>query len=139
MKKNFIVNLIRVLLSIGLINSAWAIDPEELKTLLNPEPKQQTENAPPPPSAPTGKASIELENNENSRIVIDYRKEAAKTEAEKEVEEQKQREKTKKFKAFYKKPDKCYDPDTSQTRIDCANEYIRAKAKFEDLYKQGKI
>jgi hypothetical protein len=131
-----VANITLILLSV-VINPVMAIESEDLKSLIGSELTQQKQ--PPPPLVPKGKASIELENNEGSRLVIDYSKEAAKTDAERAMDEQKQREKKIKFKAYYKKPEICYDPESAYIRIECANEYIRAKARFEDLYNKGKI
>lgn len=50
-----------------------------------------------------------------------------------------QRIKESKWKAYYKKPDFCSPPPTHQLRVECGNLYIRARAKFDDLYSKGKI
>lgn len=50
-----------------------------------------------------------------------------------------QRIKESKWRAFYKKPDNCSPPPTHQIRVECGNLYIRARAKFDDLYSKGKI
>lgn len=55
--------------------------------------------------------------------------------------EQKEAQKIKdeKFKAYYHKSKKCLSPGDNEIRVACGNEYIRAKARFEELYRQGKI
>ncbi len=54
-------------------------------------------------------------------------------------QKEEQKIKDEKFKSFYHKSQKCLSPSDNETRIACGNEYIRAKARFEELYKQGKI
>jgi uncharacterized membrane protein YfhO len=56
---------------------------------------------------------------------------------EQQLEEQKK--KAEKFKAYYQKSEKCLSPIDHDTRVACGNEHIRAKAKFEELYQQGKL
>jgi|GEM_PF-3548910 hypothetical protein len=50
-----------------------------------------------------------------------------------------QRDKAAKFQAYYQKPERCASPSTHEMRIQCGNEYMRAKAKFEELWQQGKF
>jgi hypothetical protein len=38
-----------------------------------------------------------------------------------------------------KRPAHCADPATSQVMVECANEHIRAKRRFEELYAAGKL
>jgi len=47
--------------------------------------------------------------------------------------------KEKKWKAFYNKPDYCNSPATNQIRVECGNLYMRARAKFDDLYNSGRF
>lgn len=54
-------------------------------------------------------------------------------------EQQKLQEKNLKFKAYYQKPEKCLSPANQDIRVQCVNEYMRAKAKFEEQYQQGKL
>jgi hypothetical protein len=54
-------------------------------------------------------------------------------------EQQEQKDKDDRFKAYYQKSEKCLSPSDPQTRVECGNQYIRAKAKFEEIYKQGKF
>jgi len=51
-----------------------------------------------------------------------------------ELAEKKQ--KYEKFKSYYKKPEQCDPPLTSQMRVQCANEYMRAREKFDELYRR---
>jgi hypothetical protein len=44
-----------------------------------------------------------------------------------------------KFKSYYHKPEKCDSPSTQEIRVACVNENMRARAKFEVLYSEGKI
>ncbi len=87
----------------------------------------------------TGKATIELEDNDSSRLEVDQRQEFFKNDFDKNKDEAEQRLKKKKFKSFYKKPNECLPPKNNSVRIYCVNEYIRKKAEFEELYKLGKI
>jgi hypothetical protein len=48
-------------------------------------------------------------------------------------------EKNAKYKAYYHKPERCDPPSTHEIRVACVNENMRAKAKFEELYQQGKL
>lgn len=86
-----------------------------------------------------GKGSIELEANDSSRLVIDEEKDFYKSGEEKEEAEEQKRYKKKKFKAFYPKPKECQEPESQAIKMKCANEFIKEKAKFEELYMQGKI
>lgn len=54
-----------------------------------------------------------------------------------QLEEQKK--KAEQFKAYYQKSEQCLSPIDHDTRVACGNEHIRAKAKFEALYQQGKL
>jgi len=54
-------------------------------------------------------------------------------------QKEEQQQKDARFKAFYQKSEKCLSPSDHEVRVECGNEYIRAKAKFEELYKQGKF
>lgn len=44
-----------------------------------------------------------------------------------------------KFKTFYKKPEECYGNMTENMKNGCIHDYIEAKAKFETLYRDGKL
>jgi len=44
-----------------------------------------------------------------------------------------------KFKAFYKKPEECFGNMTKNMKNGCVHAYIEAKAKFETLYRDGKL
>jgi hypothetical protein len=54
-------------------------------------------------------------------------------------QQEEQKKKAEKFQAFFQKSEKCLSPSDHEARVACGNEYIRAKAKFEDLYQQGKL
>ncbi len=44
------------------------------------------------------------------------------------------------FKEFYKKPDKCQSPNENhELLVACGNEYIRARDKFEEAWRQGEF
>jgi hypothetical protein len=45
------------------------------------------------------------------------------------------------FKNWYKKPQECSSPNDygHANLIKCGNDHIRARAKFDDLYRQGKL
>lgn len=132
MRKIFLLTLV------FFANPVFALSEEEiLKAIVGTAISPAAPKAINPPKG--GKARVELENNENFKIERDYAQDAQKSAGEKAKEEAQQYEKEKQFKAFYKKDKKCYEPAYSQVRIECANEYMRAKAKFEALYKQGKI
>jgi hypothetical protein len=49
-----------------------------------------------------------------------------------------QQDKAKKFQAYYKKPEHCISPSTHELRVQCGNDYMRAKIKFEQQYQQEK-
>jgi hypothetical protein len=63
----------------------------------------------------------------------------ASTEQATAVNAAEQRQKEARFRAYYQKSERCLSPGDPETRVACGNEYIRAKAKFEELYKQGKF
>lgn len=50
-----------------------------------------------------------------------------------------QKNKTIKFRAYYQKPEKCNSPSSQEMRVQCGNDYMRARVKFEELYRQGKL
>jgi hypothetical protein len=50
-----------------------------------------------------------------------------------------QKVKEARFRDYYHKSEQCLSPSDQETRVACGNEYIRAKAKFEEIYKQGKF
>ena len=50
-----------------------------------------------------------------------------------------QKDKAIKFQAYYQKPERCVSPSTNEIRVQCGNEYMRAKTKFEEHYQQGKL
>ena len=54
-------------------------------------------------------------------------------------QQEKLQQKAAKFRDYYQKPEKCLSPATKEIRVQCANEYMRAKAKFEQLYQQDKL
>jgi hypothetical protein len=87
----------------------------------------------------TGKASVELEDNDSSRLELDQQEEFFRSEADTDRVVDEKRQKKKKFKSFYKKPEQCLPPKNNDIRISCVNEYIRKKAEFEELYRLGKI
>jgi hypothetical protein len=60
-------------------------------------------------------------------------------EAQKQPVTPQQQDKEDRFESFYHKSEKCISPADNETRVACGNEYIRAKTRFEELYKQGKI
>lgn len=75
------------------------------------------------------KAEADLQRKqieENNRLAFIQRQEA-------------QRIKESKWKAYYKKPDFCSPPPTHQLRVECGNLYMRARAKFDELYSNGRI
>jgi hypothetical protein len=45
------------------------------------------------------------------------------------------------FKNWYKKPQECNSPNDygHANLVKCGNEYVRARAKFDELYRQGKL
>lgn len=56
------------------------------------------------------------------------------------AEEEDHRQMEIKFKAFYKKPDKCQSPNQDHDLlVACGNEYIRARDKFEKSWQQEKL
>jgi hypothetical protein len=56
------------------------------------------------------------------------------------AEEEDQRQMGIKFKASYKKSDKCLSPNQDHDLlVACGNEYIRARDKFEKLWQQGEF
>lgn len=38
------------------------------------------------------------------------------------------------FKAFYTKPERCIDPIDSSTKMECINEHVRARKRFNEIY-----
>jgi hypothetical protein len=104
---------------------------DELLTKAGAIPENNTSEptkpvTPPPTAQPTTPpiAEIRLAGKNTPTATID-------------ADEQKVKEV--RFKAYYQKSEKCLSPSDPQTRVECGNEYIRAKAKFEEIYKQGKF
>lgn len=69
-----------------------------------------------------------------TQTTLEARQQAITTQQKEE-----QQQKDARFRAYYQKPEKCLSPSDNETRVTCGNEYIRAKAKFEELYQQGKF
>lgn len=66
--------------------------------------------------------------------IINQRKQESITNARREAEIRKvveTEQKLERFKAQYKKPEKCYNVTDNETRVFCANDYIRARKAFE--------
>lgn len=55
--------------------------------------------------------------------------------------QEEKRKKDEAFKNWYHKPAQCVSPNDHghAVFVTCGNEYARARAKFEELYKQGKL
>lgn len=53
------------------------------------------------------------------------------------LDEQIRRERA--WQKFYKRPAKCDENPNSETMMQCANEHIRAKRQFDELYAAGKL
>jgi hypothetical protein len=87
-----------------------------------------------PPVSKTPIATIKIhDKNTAKEITIETQ---GMLEAQQQEEQKKKGEK---FKAYYQKSEKCLSPIDHDTRVACGNEHIRAKAKFEELYQQGKL
>ncbi len=69
-----------------------------------------------------------------TQTTLEARQQAITTQQKEE-----QQQKDARFRAYYQKSEKCLSPTDNETRVTCGNEYIRAKAKFEELYQQGKF
>ncbi len=68
-----------------------------------------------------------------TQTTLEARQQAITTQQKEE-----QQQKDARFRAYYQKSEKCLSPSDNETRVACGNEYIRAKAKFEELYQQEK-
>ena len=69
-----------------------------------------------------------------TQTTLEARQQAITTQQKEE-----QQQKDARFRAYYQKSEKCLSPSDNETRVACGNEYIRAKAKFEELYQQEKF
>lgn len=98
-------------------------------------PLQQPE----PSSKKPAIAEIKIYDKQTNKEIIVDSPNLLETEQKKlSVKQQAQlQQKAEKFRAFYQKPEKCVAPATQELRVQCANDYMRAKAKFEALYQQG--
>ena len=107
-----------------LAKSAAIPSPENITPATISEP-QATEQQITPPPKPVAEIRLAGKN--------------ASTEQASAPDATEQRQKEAKFRAYYQKSERCLSPGDPETRVACGNEYIRAKAKFEELYKQGKF
>jgi hypothetical protein len=113
-------------------------------TVASPLAKQITDNVVDPlnKSTTTPKppiATIKIYDKKNGKeIIIETPTQLA---AQGQSITTQQKDKDDKFKAYYKKSEKCQSlhNDDHEALVACGNEYIRAKAKFEELYQQEKL
>jgi len=94
-----------------------------------------------PPASKTPIATIKIHDKNTAKgITIETQ---GMLEAQQQTitpqQQEEQKKKAEKFKAYYQKSEKCLSPIDHDTRVACGNEHIRAKAKFEELYQQGKL
>lgn len=75
-------------------------------------------------------SSLAIKSSQSQLIATDNKSEQLFTQ---------EMEKKAKYKAYYHKPERCDPPSTHEIRVACVNENMRAKAKFEELYQQGKL
>ncbi|WP_331817637.1 hypothetical protein [Methylobacter sp. Wu1] len=64
--------------------------------------------------------------------LINQKKQEAIARAIRETEIREAEQEKARFKAQYRKPEKCYNVQDNETRVDCANDYIRARKAFEN-------
>lgn len=74
--------------------------------------------------------AIKLEQVEQQRQALDQARRAAQSEAARREEA---------WQKFYRKPATCDEARGGVWSVDCANEYIRATARFAELYDAGKL
>ncbi len=92
---------------------------------VEPTTPQQISETPIPPAETKTIAEVKV----NGQSIIS----GSLTEAE-------EQQKAAKFKEFYQKSEKCVSPNEHHALlVACGNEHIRAKAKFEELWQQGKF
>lgn len=100
---------------------------------------------------PSGTPVIQLQNHapnfielttrliDGKPLVTSETKTAISVPSQQIFSEQEAQKKAIKYKAYYHKPERCDPPSTHEIRVACVNENMRAKAKFEELYQQGKL
>jgi hypothetical protein len=71
---------------------------------------------------------------EKARIEVEKEQQLEVIRLAKKAEEAEKAKREAAFKRFYQKPEHCYEPENHKIRVECANEYIRARRKFEDNY-----
>lgn len=80
---------------------------------------------------------------ERARLDLDKRAEALAEQRAAEVSKQRAQQEAARREAawqkFYRKPAACDDQRGGAWTVDCANEFMRAKKKFDDLYDEGKL
>lgn len=108
-------------------------------TTLAPLNAAQVDNAPPKNKSPIAIVKI-YDKKTAKEITIETQ---SMLEAQQQLitpqQQEEQKNKTEKFKAYYHKPEKCLSPSNQEIRVACGNEYMRAKATFEELWQQGKF
>lgn len=105
-----------------------------------PTAENKTENTKPASNKPPI-ATIKFYDKKTAKETIIDSSKLLEAEQQKmsSEEQQKLQEKNLKFKAYYQKPEKCLSPANQDIRVQCVNEYMRAKAKFEEHYQEGKL
>lgn len=80
-----------------------------------------------------------------ARVQADTARRQQAANQQRAVEQQKQQAEAEKerrelaWTRFYRKPPACDESKGGAWTVDCANDYIRAKARFADLYDAGKL
>lgn len=81
-------------------------------------------------SNPKSHANLQQDNAALIRHAELMAEQKAKQQAEKDKKE-------KAFKAFYTKPERCIDPIDSSTKMECINEHVRARKRFNEIYAEN--
>lgn len=80
------------------------------------------------------RARQEAQDRREAAAALQRQQEQAKRDDMAEVERREQA-----WARFYKRPAHCADPPTGLAMVECANQHIRAKRQFDELYSAGKL
>ncbi len=70
---------------------------------------------------------------ERARIEVEKQRQLEEIRLAKKAEDEAKAKKDAMFKKYYKKPERCYGKKSQEETVKCANEYIKARAKFEEI------
>ena len=88
------------------------------------------------PGAVTAASAVSADAQPLAALEAEMRQRARETAEQLAVEAARRKERA--WQRFYQRPDFCADNPTAALRVQCANQYIRARKEFEQRYASGR-